>query len=196
MVSFTKWSINIGWRIVSQVIVRQSPVRLALSLGSNVIQKRVKLKFKFWLGRRQTKLLKGVKLSFRKSIYPFRKSIRWVRKKSRSRDRRTMSEEAGIHDVMLLDAGMKYKDLAEIRLSTAKAAFKAASIELKDAKRGLKDANNYVDGLKKHCNKIHQHETDIVFVEHARDENVHQNSNAILSSSTTIVPVHSLVPLE
>ena len=118
MVSFTKWSINIGWRIVSQVIVRQSPVRLALSLGSNILQRRVKFKVDTWLGRRQTKLLKGVKLSFRKSIYPFTKSIRWVRKKRRSRARRIMSEEAGIHDVMLLDAGMKYKELAEKRLSS------------------------------------------------------------------------------
>ena len=176
MVSFTKWSINIGWRIVSQVIVRQSPVRLALSIGSNILQRRVKFKVDTWLGRRQTKLFKGVKLSIRKSIYPFRKSIRWVRKKSRSRARRTMSEEAGIHDVMLLDAGMKYKDLAEKRISTAKTAFEAASHELKDAERGLREATNYVNGLKKHCNKIHQHETDIVFVEHARDENVHQNN--------------------
>lgn len=196
MVSFTKWSINLGWRIVSQVIVRQSPVRLALSLGSNILQRRVKFKIDTWLGRRQTKLLKGVKLSFRKSIYPFRKSIRWVRKKRRSRARRIMSDEAGIHDVMLLDAGMKYKDLAEIRLNVAKAAFEVASKELKAAERGLKEATNYVDGLKKHCCKIHQHETDIVFVEHARDENVHQNSNAVLSSSTTVVPVHALVPLE
>ena len=195
MVSFTKWSINIGWRIVSQVIVRQSPVRLALSIGSNVLQKRVKFKVDTWLGRRQTKLFKGVKLSIRKSIYPFRKSIRWVRKKRRTRARRTMSEEAGIHDVMLLDAGMKYKDLAEKRFTTAKTAFEAASKELKTAERGLKEATNYIDGLRKHCNKIHQHETDIVFVEHARDENVHQNSNAVLSSST-IIPVHALVPLE
>jgi len=196
MVSFTKWSINIGWRIVSQVIVRQSPVRLALSLGSNMLQRRVKFKIDTWLGRRQTKLLKGVKLSLRKTIYPFRKSIRWVRKKRRSRASRTMSEKAGIHDVMLLDAGIKYKDLAEKRLNIAQAAFEVASKELKAAERGLKEATNYVDGLKKHCNKIHQHETDIVFVEHAREENVHQNSNAVLSSSTTVVPVHALIPLE
>ena len=196
MVSFTKWSINIGWRIVSQVIVRQSPVRLALSLGSNMLQRRVKFKIDTWLGRRQTKLLKGVKLSLRKTIYPFRKSIRWVRKKRRSRARRTMSEKAGIHDVMLLDAGIKYKDLAEKRFNIAQAAFEVASKELKAAERGLKEATNYVDGLKKHCNKIHQHETDIVFVEHAREENVHQNSNAVLSSSTTVVPVHALIPLE
>ena len=155
MVSFTKWSINLGWRIVSQVIVRQSPVRLALSLGSNILQRRVKFGVNTWLGRRQTKVLKGVKLSFRKSIYPFRKSIRWVRKKTRATARRTMSEEAGIHDVMLLDAGMKYKDLAEIRLNVAKAAFEVASKELKAAERGLKEATNYVDGLRKHCNKIH-----------------------------------------
>ena len=82
-------------------------MRLALSIGSNVLQKRVKFKVDTWLGRRQTKPFKGVKLSIRKSIYPFRKSIRWVRKKRRSRARRIMSEEAGIHDVMMLDAGTK-----------------------------------------------------------------------------------------
>jgi hypothetical protein len=82
-------------------------------------------------------------------------------------------EEA--QDVVTMDAGLKYKDLAERRLNAARAAFEAAAVELRQAERGMNDAENYVKSLRSHCKskakniQLHQHElfNDVVLVEHA-----------------------------
>jgi hypothetical protein len=68
-----------------------------------------------------------------------------------------------------MDAGMKYKELAERRLNAARTAFEAAAVELRAAERGVQDAEKYVESLRSHCDKAKkQHDfNDIVLVEHA-----------------------------
>ena len=89
--------------------------------------------------RRRSKLSSGVKVALKKT---FRWAGSWRRARARPNEN---------HNVVVLNAGMKYKDLAKRRLENAQASFEAAAVELRAAEREMKDAERYVKSLKPHC---------------------------------------------
>jgi hypothetical protein len=139
-----------------------TPMRFVLAVTTTLIHEGFKVKVNTWIGtqkrRGRTKVLSGVKLTFNKTI----RWVKWGR-------RRKNDPEGEVQDVVTMDAGMKYKELAERRLSAARTAFEAAAVELRAAERGVRDAEKYFESLRSHCDKAKKlHEfNDVVLVDHA-----------------------------
>ncbi|KAL7461899.1 hypothetical protein ACHAXS_002304 [Conticribra weissflogii] len=68
---------------------------------------------------------------------------------------RSMTEKTdpvtGSHNVVAIDAAMKYKELAEKRAKVARSAFQIAALELRRAERGLEDAEKYLQSVHTVC---------------------------------------------
>jgi hypothetical protein len=116
-----------------------------------------------WIGtqrrRGTTRVISGMRLTFKKSI----QWAKWGR-------RRKKDPDGDVHVVVTMNAGMKYKELAERRLNAARVAFEVAAVELRAAERGMKDAEKYVKSLRSHCDKVNHKQNelnDVVLVEHA-----------------------------
>lgn len=76
----------------------------------------------------------------------------------------------GEHDVIAIDAAMKYESLAKMRLDRARANVEAAAKELKEAERGVEDAKKYTKSVKSYCKKCQANQanaSDYVFVDPA-----------------------------
>lgn len=147
MAAFTHWSVNLGWRLLKQIMIRQlSPIRFALRIASSLLQEGVKLRVDTWLGRRRTRFFRGIKVSCNKTI-------RWVVKK-KTNNAPSSQQKYEFDNVVALDAGMKYKGLAQRRLDVAREAFEAAAVELRAAERGMKDADKYIETLRTQCRKL------------------------------------------
>ena len=161
MVALTSpWVCQLASRIL--IGVPLTPMRFVFAVGTTLIQEGFKVKVNTWMGTQQqrgkSKVLSGVKLTFKKTI-------RWVKRERRRKE----DPEREVQDVVTMDAGMKYKALAERRLNAARMAFEAAAVELRAAERGVKDAEKYVESLRSHCDKAKKHHdfNDVVLVEHA-----------------------------
>ena len=191
MAAFTysswKWSVNLGW-LLSQIMIRQlSPIRFALRIASCLLQEGVKLRVDTWLGRRRTRFFRGIKVSCKKTI-------RWAKKKNNAPSSQQKYE---FDNVVALDAGMKYKSLAQRRLDVAREAFEAAAVELRAAKRGMKDADKYIETLRTQCRKDQKLNNDtFVFVEYACLNNDEDTTATVSASPTKVAPEddHALVP--
>ena len=187
MAAFTHWSVNLGWRLLKQIMIRQlSPIRFALRIASNLLQEGVKLRVDTWLGRRRTRFFRGIKVSCNKTI-------RWVAKKKNP----SSQQKYEFDNVVALDAGMKYKGLAQRRLDVAREAFEAAAVELRAAERGMKDANKYVETLRTQCRKDQKLNDDtFVFVEYACLNNDDDTTATMSASPIKVAPEgdHALVP--
>lgn len=159
MVAVHKLVASVGWSLASQILMRQSPMRVVLSVATTLVREGVKVKVGTWINAqklsRRVKLFMGMKLTAKKTI-------RWAKKK-----RRKMSQSE-VHDSATWDAGMKYKDSAERRLKVARASFEAAAAELKTAEHEMKDAEIYVKSLRPHCEKIEEQNDidDFILVDH------------------------------
>ena len=161
MVALTSpWICQLATRIL--IGAPLSPTRFFLAVGTTLIHEGFKVKVNTWMGTQQrrgrTKVPSGVKLTFNKTI-------RWAK----GGRRRKKDPEQEVQDVVTMDAGMKYRELAERRLNAARTAFEAAAVELRAAERGVQDAEKYFESLRSHCDKAKkQHDfNDIVLVEHA-----------------------------
>ena len=172
--TYTSWctstvttTVGFGWRVASQILVRQSPVRIVFTFAATLMKEGVKVKIGTWVGKqkqkKQSSFVKGVKLTAKKTI-------KWAKRKRKRRN--GPQSDTAQHDVVALDAGMKYKELAKRRLDAARASFEAAAIELKAAENGMQDAERYVKSLRAHCEHVGNQNAviDVVFVEHA-DQN-------------------------
>ena len=180
-------SVGLGYRLASRVVgVPFTPMRCILSIGTTLVKEGLRVKVSTCIGnqrrRSQSRFYSGMRLTLTKTI-------QWAAKggkkiiNSKTKAKRIFGSEDIIeeaHDVVTMDAGLKYKDLAERRLNAARSAFEAAAVELRQAERGMNDAENYVKSLRSHCKSkakkiIHlqqQHElfNDVVLVEHAACE--------------------------
>ena len=188
MVSFTNWPVKFGWRLISHVITRQSYPSTTLTLATTLAREGAKIKINTWLGKRlhrkRRKLLCGIRSSLKGPV-------RWVKKQMKTRKTYQLWDE--VVDNMALHAAVKYRDLAERRATAAKIAFDIAANELKAAKCELKDAEEYIQGLRMHQIK----ETDIVFVEeHVQVPQSYEGNVAVPAPSVRVVPIHALVPLD
>ena len=183
MAAFT--IMNFGLRLLSRIMIRQlSPIRFALRIASSLLQEGVKLRVDTWLGRRRTRFFRGIKVSCKKTI-------RWAKKKTNSRQN---NEEV---DIVALDAGMKYRGLAQRRLDVAREAFEAAAVELRAAERGMQDADKYIETLRTQCRKDQKLNNDtFVFVEYACLNNDEDTTATVSASPTKVAPEddHALVP--
>mmetsp|Transcript_15209 Transcript_15209/g.19543 ORF Transcript_15209/g.19543 Transcript_15209/m.19543 type:complete len:165 (+) Transcript_15209:3-497(+) len=139
---------RLGWGIFT----RQSPVRFVILVATSLMKEGFKVKLEAWKQN-------SPKLAVKKTFV-------WIKNKRRNK---TQSE----NDVVALDAGKKYVDLATRRLVAARASFEAAAVELRAAERGMKDAQRYLATLHKHCKQTRNSKdrcdcfNDAVFVEHA-----------------------------
>ncbi len=73
----------------------------------------------------------------------------------------------GEHDIIAIDAAMKYETLAKMRLDRARANMEAAAKELKEAEREVADAKKYTKSVKSYCKKFQENQanaSDYVFV--------------------------------
>jgi hypothetical protein len=137
----------------------------------------VKVKIGTWVGKqkqkKQSSFVKGVKLTAKKTI-------KWAKRKRKRRN--GPQSDTAQHDVVALDAGMKYKELAKRRLDAARASFEAAAIELKAAENGMQDAERYVKSLRAHCEHVGNQNAviDVVFVEHQDQKEVDRLDNNVL----------------
>jgi len=126
--------------------VTLTPTRFFLAVGTTLIHEGFKVKVNTWMGTQQrrgrTKVFSGVKLTFNKTI-------RWAK----GGRRRKKDPEQEVQDVVTMDAGMKYRELAERRLNAARTAFEAAAVELRAAERRVQDAEKYFESLRSHCDK-------------------------------------------
>ena len=175
--SYARWittgvnvAVSCGWSVASQIFVRrQSPARFGLTVATTIMQQGVRLKFGTWVNKQQrrgrTKISKYMKLTFAKTF-------RWTTGKGMS----TVANQTDIHAVITVNAGMKYKELAQKRLGAAKASFEAAAVELREAEREMQDAEKYVKSLRAQLNnKMSKPDMrcncgirDAVFVEHPK----------------------------
>ena len=184
MASFANWWITLasfGFRLASRILIRHGPFRLLFSLATSLVREGVKVKVDTWVNekrlRGKAKFLSGMKLTFKRTI-------RWAKKKKSN----PTPQAETMHDFVALDAGLKYKELAERRLRVAREAFEAAAVELKAADRGLQDAERYVNSLRSHCCSVGGLPSinDFVLVEHSSC----QNMDEVEQASTAIVPAH------
>ena len=186
MAAFTHWSVNLGWRLLSQIMIRQlSPIRFALRIASCLLQEGVKLRVE----RRRTRFFRGIKVSCNKTI-------RWVVKK-KTNNAPSSQQKYEFDNVVALDAGMKYKGLAQRRLDVAREAFEAAAVELRAAERGKKDADKYIETLRTQCRKDQKLNNDtFVFVEYACLNNDEDTTATVSASPTKFAPEddRALVP--
>jgi hypothetical protein len=148
-------SVGFGCRFASRIIIGVpfTPVRFVLAVTTSLVHEG----FNTWISTQQrkgrTKVFTSVKITLKKSI-------RWVKKGRRKKD----PNVDDVRDVVRMDAGMKYKELAERRLNAARSAFEVAAVELSAAERGVKDAEKYVESMR--AKKEHEF-NDVVLVEHA-----------------------------
>ena len=186
MAAFT--IMNFGLRLLSRIMIRQlSPIRFALRIASSLLQEGVKLRVDAWLGRRRTRFFRGIKVSCKKTI-------RWAKKKKNAPSSQKKYE---FDNVVALDAGMKYKSLAQRRLDVAREAFEAAAVELRAAERGMQDADKYIETLRTQCRKDQKLNNDtFVFVEYACLNNDEDTTATVSASPTKVAPEddHALVP--
>ena len=155
--------LHFGWRVASKIVINQSPLRFALTVATTLMHEGFKVKVDTWIGkqkkRKKSKFIGRVGLTLMKTIC------------AKRRKNATFSE---VRDVVALDAGMKYKELAQLRLKVARASFEAAEVELKAAERGMKEAEKYVISLVHYKNtgkQTHNDDiiSDVMFVEHASE---------------------------
>lgn len=182
----TTTSVGLGYRLASRVVgVPFTPGRCILSIGTTLVKEGLRVKVSTCIGnqrrRSQSRLFSGVRLTVSKTIRWFAKGGKKIVSSKTTKTKRNYFSEDIIeeaHDLVTMDAGLKYKDLAEKRLSAARTAFEAAAVELRQAERGMVDADNYVKSLRSHCKskakniQLQQHELfhDVVLVEHAACE--------------------------
>mmetsp|Transcript_1596 Transcript_1596/g.3437 ORF Transcript_1596/g.3437 Transcript_1596/m.3437 type:complete len:199 (+) Transcript_1596:35-631(+) len=158
-------AVSFGWRFASLILIRQSPMRFVLSVASTLVREGFKVKVDTWINKQQrerrSKFFSGMRLTLKNTI-------RWA-----SRKKRKIPQSEEVHNVVALDAGMKYKELAVRRLNVARSSFERAAVELKAAERGMKDAEKYVKSLRSHCEKVENQNgvNDVVFVEHGESQN-------------------------
>ena len=169
---YTNWltsavtvTVSVGWSLFAGSWIPSwspAPVKFVLSLATTLVRRRLKVKVDTWINkqqrRRRSNLSSGVKVTLKKT---FRWAGSWRRARARPDE---------IHNVVVLNAGMKYKDLAKRRLEDAQASFEAAAVELRAAEREMKDAERYVKSLKPHCKFVEYQDTinDVVVVEHTK----------------------------
>ena len=188
--AYTDWfttvvtvTVSLGWRFASQILIRQSPVRFVLSVATTLVREGFKVKVDTWINKqkrsKRSKFFSSMKLTFKNTIS-------WAKKK-----RRITSQSDEVQDIVALDAGMKYKELAKRRLDAARTSFEAAAVELRAAERGMKDAERYVKSLRLHCKQMGKPNnvrcnciSDVVFVEHAK-----QNEGDKIQQSGDNAPV-------
>lgn len=88
------------------------------------------------------------------------------------RRKREPEPVGGEHNIVAVDAAMKYQTLAEKRFEAARASLVAAEKEFRDAENAREDAKKYVRSVKKYCSMHRNKESsdrfynDVVFVEH------------------------------
>ena len=185
MAAFKMNLYSFGWRLLSQIMIRQlSPIRFALRIASSLLQEGVKLRVS---QRRRTRFFRGIKVSCKKTI-------RWAKKKKNAPSSQQKYE---FDNVVALDAGMKYKGLAQRRLDVAREAFEAAAVELRAAERGMQDADKYIETLRTQCRKDQKLNNDtFVFVEYACLNNDEDTTATVSASPTKVAPEddHALVP--
>ena len=94
------------------------------------------------------------------------KTFRWANTNN-SRKRASPRVVGGEHDIIAIDAALKYETLAKMRLDRARANVEAAAKELKEAERGVEDAKKYTKSVKSYCKKCQENQanaSDYVFV--------------------------------
>lgn len=88
-----------------------------------------------------------------------------------SRNKRGLIAPASVggeHDIIAVDASLKYQAIAKMRLERARRNFEDAATELKEAERGVADAKKYIKSVKSYCEKCQRnpsHASDYVFVD-------------------------------
>lgn len=183
----TTTSVGLGYRLASRVVgVPFTPMRCILSIGTTLLKEGLRVRVSTCIGnqrrRSQSRLFSGMRLTVSKTFRWAAKGGKKLVNGSKTKTKRNCSGSEDIieeaRDVVTMDAGLKYKDLAEKRLYAARTAFESAAVELRKAERGMVDADNYVKSLRSHCKskaknmQLRQHElfNDVVWVEHAACE--------------------------
>lgn len=95
------------------------------------------------------------------------KTFRWARTKNSRKGFVSPRCVGGEHDVIAIDAAMKYEILAKMRLDRARSNMEEAAKELKEAEREVADAKKYTKSVKSYCKKCQDKRSnvsDYVFV--------------------------------
>ena len=167
--SFTSavtFTVSLGWRLASRVLIRGAPFRFAFSVATAFVQEGIKIRVNSWIGvqkkRTRSRFLGGVKGTVKKSIT-------WTKRKKKGGCR---AENHG--GSVAIDAATKYNELAKRRLEVAKVSYEAAANELRAAERGMKEADRYVEYVKLHCRVMEDDggggSSDFVMVKHVGKE--------------------------
>jgi hypothetical protein len=102
------------------------------------------------------------------------KTFRWVNRQNATKKRLVDPIcVGGEHDIVAVDAAMKYETLAKMRLTRARTTFEAAAKELKEAERQVEDAKKYTKSVKSYCKKCQDNQpvaSDYVFVDSSSTE--------------------------
>lgn len=97
----------------------------------------------------------------------------------------------GEHDVVAVDAAMKYETAAKTRLDRARANFEAAATELREAEREVADATKYTKSVKSYCKKCQENQpsaSDYVFVNAASTNVTGTRKRVVVEEKSTQIP--------
>lgn len=157
----------IAAKFASYIFIRQTPLRFFCSVVTTLVREGVKVKVDTWIHTQKQRRILVSKLKIFSCL-----KFKWKNRVE------CHSDEA--LDVVALDAGMKYKELAKRRLDAARKSFEDAAVELRAAEDGMQDAERYFKSLRSHSVGTSR-TSDIVFVEHERpNEGCNSMSDIVL----------------
>ncbi|KAL7441738.1 hypothetical protein ACHAXM_008169 [Skeletonema potamos] len=187
-------TVSLGWRFGSQLFVRPCafPIRVALSIifkeGESITWfddisqysfhttnnfltniTGFKVSFNTWIHKQRRKRMRQLRSGVQLKIS---KTLRWVNGQNTTKKVDPVCV-GGEHDIVAVDAAMKYETLAKMRLNRARSSLEAAVKELKEAERQVADATKYAKSVKSYCKKCQNNQpvaSDYVFVDSASTE--------------------------
>ncbi|KAK1742531.1 hypothetical protein QTG54_007096 [Skeletonema marinoi] len=164
-------TVSLGWRYGSQFFVRPCsfPFRVVLSVSSIIFREGFKVSVSSWINTQKKKKMRQLRSGIQLKIS---KTFRWASSKNSAKKIRLVDPVCvgGEHDIIAVDAAMKYETLAIMRLDRARVTFEAAAKELKEAEREVADAKKYTKSVKSYCKKCQENQSnasDYVFVDPA-----------------------------
>jgi hypothetical protein len=166
--SAVRVGVSLGWNFGSQFFVRPCafPVRVALSI---IFREGVKVSLGTWINKKRRKRMDRLKCGIQLKIS---KTFRRVYRRNSSTKRGFAPVcVGGEHDIIDVDAALKYEALAGMRLDRARELFEESKKELKEAELAVADAKKYTERVKSYCKTYQENQSssasDYVFVDPA-----------------------------
>ena len=119
------------------------------------------------------------------------KTFRWPNSKNSKKRLVTPVCVGGEHDVVAVDAAMKYEKAAKMRLDRARVSFEAAATELREAEREVADATKYTKSVMSYCKRCQENQpnaSDYVFVNDKSTNVTGSRKRVVVEEKSTQIP--------